>query len=242
MNTRLSTPRRETFLVSVTLPLWGHLVHRPCVLHVYGFGLFLIAYLILGGRAFGKSLTADARQVMLGRATRSRRGRDRVGRRPSHEAGSRPNILSFLERGMIVCLQHDHVPRGCRAVSALARGSLSCWPASSTPARQKPSCGSACRSYPSCFSLRCKGANSARRSPRPPGRTPSLRARTGQIPEWVERMTPMMGKRGSSNISTCATPNHRRQPILAAYRLLTTGLPKLARRNARSRSRDASRR
>ena len=49
MNTRLSTPRRETFLVSVViavLVIIGLIVPLPFFTG-YGFGLLLIAYLIL---------------------------------------------------------------------------------------------------------------------------------------------------------------------------------------------------
>ncbi|MBC8021275.1 MAG: hypothetical protein H7X78_08735 [Methyloceanibacter sp.] len=49
MNTRLSTPRRETFLVSViiaALVIIGLIVPLPFFTG-YGFGLLLIAYLIL---------------------------------------------------------------------------------------------------------------------------------------------------------------------------------------------------
>jgi hypothetical protein len=49
MNTRLSTPRRETFFVSViiaALVIIGLIVPLPFFTG-YGFGLLLIAYLIL---------------------------------------------------------------------------------------------------------------------------------------------------------------------------------------------------
>jgi hypothetical protein len=49
MNIRLSTPRRETFLVSVViaaLVIIGMIVPLP-IFTAYGLGLLLIAYLIL---------------------------------------------------------------------------------------------------------------------------------------------------------------------------------------------------